>query len=134
HALADTSPLHAARVATIPDRLRRVKAALLDRDFATMAPIVEDDALTMHAVMMTSKPPLIYWQPATVAITHAVRAWRADGLPVCFTIDAGANVHCLCESPAAEEVKRHLKTMAGMQDILTVSPGGAARLSGDHLF
>ncbi|MGH6960809.1 MAG: hypothetical protein ACREE7_10015, partial [Dongiaceae bacterium] len=135
HALADTSPLHAGRVATIPSRLRRVKAALLDRDFAAMAPIVEDDALAMHAVMMTSIPPLIYWQPATVAIIHAVRAWRGDGLPVCFTIDAGANVHCLCESPdAAAEVKRRLPAIAGAQDILTVSPGGAARLSEDHLF
>ena len=134
HALADTSPLHAARVATIPDRLRRVKAALLDRDFAAMAPIVEDDALAMHAVMMTSKPPLIYWQPATVAIIHAVRAWRADGLPVCFTIDAGANVHCICESASAAEVRRRLETITGVQNVLTVSPGGAARLSGDHLF
>ncbi len=134
HALADTSPLHAGRVAIIPDRLRRVKAALLDRDFAAMAPIVEDDALAMHAVMMTSNPPLIYWQPATVAIIHAVRAWRVDGLPVCFTIDAGANVHCLCEPPVAAEVKHCLAAIAGVQDILTVSPGGAARLSEDHLF
>ena len=134
HALADTSPLHAARVATIPDRLRQLKAALLDRDFAAMAPIVEDDALAMHAVMMTSKSPLIYWQPATVAIIHAVRAWRADGLSVCFTIDAGANVHCLCESSAAAEVERRLESISGVQEVLTVSPGGAAHLSGDHLF
>ncbi|HLF28570.1 MAG TPA: diphosphomevalonate decarboxylase [Anaerolineae bacterium] len=134
HALADTSPLHAGRVATIPDRLSRVKAAVLDRDFATLAPIVEDDALAMHAVMLTSQPPLIYWQPATVAIIHAVRAWRADGVPACFTIDAGANVHCLCEPAAATEVKRRLLAIAGVQDALTVTPGGAARLIETHLF
>lgn len=134
HARAGTSPLHAGRVATIPDRLARVKSAVLDRNFAAMAPIVEDDALAMHAVMMTSDPPLIYWQPATIAIIHAVRAWRAEGVPVCFTIDAGANVHCVCEASAAGEVAGRLRSIAGVQDVLTVSPGGPARLVSDHLF
>lgn len=134
HALADTSPLHAGRVASIPDRLAGVKAALLDRNFAALASIVEADALAMHAVMMTSDPPLIYWQPATLAIIHAVRAWRAEGLPVCFTIDAGANVHCLCESTAAAEVERRLKSITGVQEVLVVSPGGPAHLIDRHLF
>jgi diphosphomevalonate decarboxylase len=134
HALADTSPLHAARVATIPERLRRVKTAILDRDFAALAPVVESDALAMHAVMMTSNPPLIYWQPPTMAILHAVRAWRADGLPVCFTVDAGANVHCLCLPDAAGEVRRRLNATNGVLSVLTASPGGSARLINDHLF
>jgi len=134
HALADTSPLHAARVSTIPDRLSRVKMAILSRDFASLAPVVEADALAMHAVMMTSSPPLLYWQPPTVAILHAVRLWRMDGLPVCFTIDAGANVHCLCESSAADEVNQRLRSIAGVHDVLTVTPGGPARLVESHLF
>lgn len=134
HALADTSPLQAAHVATIPGRLDAVRAAVLARDFSRLAPVVEDDALAMHAVMMTSAPPLIYWQPATVAIIHAVRAWRAEGLPVCFTIDAGANVHCLCEAAAADEVRRRLTAVAGVQHVLSASPGGATRLVETHLF
>jgi len=134
HALADTSPLHAGHVATIPDRLARVRAAILRRDFAALAPVVEDDALAMHAVMMTSNPPLIYWLPATVAIIHAVRAWRAEGLPVCFTIDAGANVHCLCEASAASGVKRRLESIPGVEELLMAAPGGPVRLTHDHLF
>jgi diphosphomevalonate decarboxylase len=121
-------------VASIPDRLDRARRAVLDRDFAAMASVVEADALAMHAVMMTSQPPLIYWQPATLAILHGVRAWRAEGLPVCFTIDAGANVHCLCEATTAEEVRRRLSAMAGVQEVLSVSPGGATRLVTEHLF
>jgi len=134
HALADTSPLHAARVSTIPERLSQVRAAIESRDFASLAPVVEADALAMHAVMMTSNPPLLYWQPPTVAILHAVRAWRTDGLPVCFTIDAGANVHCLCESSAADEVTRRLRSIAGVQNVLAVSPGGPAHCVENHLF
>jgi len=134
HRLADTSPLHAGRVASVPDRLARVKAAILERDFAALAPVVEADALAMHAVMMTSDPPLIYWQPATLAIIHAARAWRADGVPVCFTIDAGANVHCLCEGVASDEVRGRLDSIAGVQGVLTATPGGPARLVHNHLF
>jgi diphosphomevalonate decarboxylase len=134
HALADTSPLHAGRVASIPDRLTRVKTAVLDRDFAALAPLVEADALAMHAVMMTSTPPLIYWQPATLAIIHAVQTWRSQGVPVCFTIDAGANVHCLCEPHAADEVQRRLSALSGVQGVLVVAPGGPARRVDHHLF
>ena len=134
HALADTSPLHAARVSTIPERLSQVRAAIESRDFASLAPVVEADALAMHAVMMTSNPPLLYWQPPTLAILHAVRAWRMDGLPACFTIDAGANVHCLCESSTEGEVARRLRSISGVQEVLAVSPGGPARLVESHLF
>jgi diphosphomevalonate decarboxylase len=128
HALASTSPLQAARVAFTPERLARCKAALLARDFAAFAEVVEEDSTLMHAVMMTSRPPLFYWEPGTLALMKAIREWRADGLPVCFTIDAGPNVHCLCEATAASEVERRLRQALGVTDILTAAPGGPTRL------
>jgi len=114
HALADSSPLQAARVASTPPRL-------------------EQDALAMHAVMMTSAPPLFYWRPATLAVMRAVRAWRADGLAVAFTIDAGPNVHCLCPAESASKVEtlvraRSLRS-AGVERVLTSSVGGPAHLA-----
>ena len=132
HALADTSPLQAARVASTPARLERCKTALLSRDFAALADVVEQDALMMHAVMMTSAPPLFYWRPATLAVMRAVRAWRADGLAVAFTIDAGPNVHCLCPAESASKVEtlvraRSLRS-AGVERVLTSSVGGPAHL------
>src|SRR6185369_784643 len=99
-ALAKTSPLQAARVATVPERLVRCREALLAKEFALFADLVEADSTLMHAVMMTSTPPLLYWEPITVAIMKSVRRWRVEGLPVCFTIDAGPNVHCLCPAEA----------------------------------
>lgn len=127
HALASTSPLQTARVATAPERLRVCREALLARGFASLAEIVEADSNLMHAVMMTSTPPLYYWEPSTLAIMKAVREWRAQGLPVCFTIDAGPNVHCLCLAEVAPEVGRRLSEM-GVTETLTAAPGGPARL------
>lgn len=127
HGLADTSPFQTARVAGAPVRLEQCRAALLARDFTALADVVEEDAVAMHAVMMTSHPPLLYWEPLTVAIMHAVPRWRAEGLPVCFTIDAGPNVHCLTLSAHAAEVERRL-TGLGVSQTLSAAPGGAARL------
>jgi diphosphomevalonate decarboxylase len=134
HALADTSPLQAARVATTPARFQACKAALLARDFERLAPVVEMETLMMHAVMLTSTPPLMYWAPVTLYLMQQVRAWRSEGVPVAFTLDAGPNVHCLCLLEAAAEVERRLQRIPGVQRVMRSTPGGPARLLDSHLF
>ncbi len=128
HALAGTSPLQAARLASVPDRLARCRAALLSRDFERFTEVVEADSNIMHAVMMTSTPPLFYWEPITFAIIKSIRRWRAEGLPVCYTIDAGPNVHCLCPRDSAAEVERRLRENLDVTRLLVARPGGPARL------
>jgi diphosphomevalonate decarboxylase len=126
HRSAETSDLQAARVAGAGQRLTACKAALLARDFTTFADVVERDSNIMHAVMMTSRPPLFYWQPPTLAVMEAVRQWRADGLNVCYTLDAGPNVHCICIRTDAEQVSAGLKTLSNVLEIRVAGPGGAA--------
>lgn len=128
HQLAGTSPLQAARVADAERRLEICRKALLERDFPVFAEIVEQDSNLMHSVMMTSSPPLYYWEPGTLDIINAVREWRKDGLQVCFTIDAGPNVHVLCPGPDAEAVKRRLTSLVNIKSILKCTPGGPAWL------
>ena len=84
----------------------------------------------MHGVMMSSRPPLYYWAPATMALILAAQAWRAEGIPVYFTIDAGPNVHLICEAPAAEVVEMKARKLAGVRDVLSSKAGGPARLVG----
>jgi diphosphomevalonate decarboxylase len=128
HFLANTSPLQAARVADAPRRLEVCRRAILSRDFEAFAWIVEQDCNLMHAVMITSHPQLLYWQPGTLAVMHAVHAWRRQNIPACYTIDAGPNVHVLCEGWAAEEVAAGLRQVPGVSQVMVASPGGAARL------
>ena len=134
HALAPTSPLYAGRLAAVPGWLSAVKAGLARRDLAAMGPAVEADALAMHAVMMTSRPSLLYWLPATVAVLRAVRAWRDGGLEAYFTVDAGPNVHCLCLASAAGEVENRLKAVPGVQQVVVSGPGNGVRSVNQHLF
>ena len=128
HALAGTSPLQSARVGDTPRRLAICRQAILDRDFTTFADIVETDSNLLHAVMMTSHPSLLYWQPATLAVMRSVRAARESGLPVCYTIDAGPNVHVLCPRVAFEETVNLVGSIPGVQDVLKARVGGSARL------
>lgn len=128
HALAASSPLQDARVVDAPRRLEICRRAILERDFESFAGIVELDSNLMHAVMMTSNPPLLYWRPATLAVMHAVQEWRQDGLPVCYTIDAGPNVHVLCPSAVAPRVVESLKGIPEVESVLSSRPGGPAVL------
>ncbi|MCC6261374.1 MAG: diphosphomevalonate decarboxylase, partial [Anaerolineales bacterium] len=130
HALAGTSPLQDARVADTTRRLDICRNAILKKDFEAFANIIEHDSDMMHSVMMTSNPPLMYWQAATVEIFHQVRAWRSKGLPVGYTVDAGANVHVLCLGEYAKEVEKRLSELPGVEKILTAQTGGGAKIIG----
>ncbi|MBT3323061.1 MAG: diphosphomevalonate decarboxylase [Anaerolineae bacterium] len=128
HRLAETSPLQKARIADAPRRIRICREAILEKDFEKLASIVEKDSDMMHAVMMTSNPALFYWNPATLRVMQSVRNWRAKGLPVFYTIDAGPNVHVITLKENIAEVKKKLSHLEGVQNLLTATVGGAARV------
>ena len=115
-------------MADTPRRLEACREALLARDFEAFAAVVEDDALQMHAVMMTSQPSLIYWLPTTLHVMAAVRQWREAGYAACFTIDAGPNVHVLCPGEQADDIEHKLAKLGGVRRVLRATPGGPARL------
>jgi len=128
HPLAETSPLQGARVEDAPRRIKICREAIIARDFARLASIAEADSDLMHAVMMTSNPPLFYWKPATLHVMDRVRAWRAAGIPVFYTIDAGPNIHVITLKEKVNEVRVKLAALEGVQKVLTATVGGGARL------
>ena len=132
HSTAATSDLQAARVHSAPERLNMAKEAIRKRDFEQLAVVVEQDSNLMHSVMMTSRPALFYWQPASLAIMLAVQSWRErDGLRVCYTLDAGPNVHCICAKDDAQLVLSRIKQIDGVQDILYSEAGPGAHIVKD---
>ncbi|MCK6538713.1 MAG: diphosphomevalonate decarboxylase [Anaerolineales bacterium] len=128
HALAPTSPLQAARVSDTPRRLEICRSAILHRDFEMLANIVELDSDMMHAVMTTSTPALRYWKPASLGVMDAVRQWRSEGLAVCYTVDAGPNVHVICPETEARVVDKKLREIEGVTNVLIASVGSAAKI------
>lgn len=129
HTLADSSTLQAARLASVEQRLNQCRQAILHRDFSSLAQVMELDSNLMHAVMITQKPPLLYWQPTTIAVMHAVQEWRKQGLAACYTIDAGPNVHVICLAENATQVQAKLLEIPGVQNVLSAGVGGPAFLT-----
>ncbi|MAJ32147.1 MAG: diphosphomevalonate decarboxylase [Flavobacteriaceae bacterium] len=76
--------------------LTQLKSVLQNGDLEHFIRIVESEALSLHAMMMSSHPYYILMQPNTLAILHSVMRFRQETkIPLCFTLDAGANVHLL---------------------------------------
>jgi diphosphomevalonate decarboxylase len=128
HSIAGTSPLQAARVADAPRRLEICRKAILERDFNAFTSIVELDSDMMHAVMMTSTPALHYWKPASLEVMDRVRHWRAEGMPVCYTVDAGPNIHVICPETEAHIVDKRLREIKGVDNVLVARAGGPAKI------
>ncbi|HMB25220.1 MAG: diphosphomevalonate decarboxylase [Chloroflexota bacterium] len=128
HAITDTSPLQAARVTDAPRRLEICRGAILERDFNTFASIIELDSDMMHGVMMTSTPALHYWKPASLDVMNCVRQWRSEGMQVCYTVDAGPNVHVICREAEAQFIEQKLRVLQGVSNVLVARPGGPARI------
>ncbi len=133
HRLAPTSPYLEQRLTRLPSRLERTRRAISERDFAALGEVVEEEAIDLHLIAMSSRPPIFYWAPATLAVLAKVRELRAAGLPVCFTIDAGANVHALTPAAAANEVTAELARLPGVEEVIADGVGGPPRLVEEHL-
>jgi diphosphomevalonate decarboxylase len=128
HKLAATSPLNQLRQAGVNERLAICREAILKRDFATFAELVEADSNWMHAVMRTSNPPLFYWRPLTEVILRQVVEWRGSGHAVCATVDAGPNVHILALGTEAAWLKAELSQVDGIKGLILAKPGSGAVL------
>jgi diphosphomevalonate decarboxylase len=126
HVSASTSPFQSSRITQAPLRLELCRQAIHERDFGKLANVVEADSILMHAVMMTSNPPLFYWEPASLRLVKLIPEWRRQGLQVCCTLDAGPNVHAICPADAASVVEEQLGAVEGVHQVLKASVGPAA--------
>ena len=131
HELANSSSLQNARVQDTDHRLQIVRQAILDQDFLKMADMVELDSNMMHAVMMTSNPPLMYWESTSITIMKIVKEWREAGIPVCYTLDAGPNVHIITTKGYSDKIIALLPEIKGIKRINKAGVGGKTRLVED---
>jgi diphosphomevalonate decarboxylase len=86
----------------------------------------------MHSVMWGSRPPMMYWNSATLACMESVRELQSRGVAAFFTIDAGPQVKAVCEPADEARVRDALAATDGVEEILVSGLGaGAARIADD---
>ncbi len=96
HELMHGHPLAQNRFDQAHEHLAQLKAIFASGNLEHFIALVESEALTLHAMMMTSQPYFILMKPNTLEIIQRIWQFRArTNTPICFTLDAGANVHVL---------------------------------------
>lgn len=111
HDLMHNHPFAQQRFAQAPQNLAALKVALESGDLETFIAIVESEALTLHAMMMTSMPYFILMKPNTLQIIERIWNYRSQSkVPLCFTLDAGANVHLLFPKKYSDQVMEFVRT------------------------
>ncbi len=96
HGLMQGHPFAGQRFQQAHKNLERLQEVFGIGDLEEFIKIVESEALTLHAMMMTSQPYFVLMLPNTLEIIQRIWQFRKEtGIPLCFTLDAGANVHVL---------------------------------------
>ena len=114
---------------SLPADYDAARRAVLERDFAALANVAEHSCLKMHGLMLSTTPPLLYWNDATVAAIHTVRELREAGVPVFFTVDAGPQVKAVCAPGHGAAVADKLASVTGVRRIVRGGLGAGARVA-----
>jgi diphosphomevalonate decarboxylase len=124
-----TSPFYDRWVEQQSEDLAEARAAIQERDLSRLGAIAEHNCLKMHSVMWGSRPPMIYWNSATIACMQTVRDLQSQGIPVFFTIDAGPQLKAICAAEHEELVRAAMAATAGVVDVMVSGVGMGARLA-----
>jgi diphosphomevalonate decarboxylase len=105
HRLMDEHPYGTARIVQANANVKNMLTILKNGDESGLISLAEEEALSLHAMMMTSKPGYLLLKPASIEVIDRIRRFRAStGLPVSFTLDAGANIHVLYPARIRSEI------------------------------
>ena len=133
HRLASSSPHYARRRELVPGRLETVRAAIHDRDLDALGPVIEEEGIELHLIAMSSRPPVYYWRPETLAVLARVRELREEGVSAWSTMDAGANVHVICAAAEEPAVATALASTPGVERVIRDHVGDGPRALASHL-
>ncbi len=111
HNLMINHPFKEQRYDRARFNLNRLLDAIDSIDISVFIEVVEEEALMLHALMMTSQPSYILLRPQSLFLIDKIRSFRNEtSIPVCFTIDAGPNIHLLYPQKYILEVKRWIES------------------------
>ncbi len=122
HKNVETSSIFRERLEGVERRLQKMLRAFERKDLEYFGKLLEDEALSMHSVMMSQKPPLFYWSCATFDVMKKTVGLRSSGLPVFYTIDAGENMHLITEGRYLKKTLEYLKSWQEVRYILVNNP------------
>jgi diphosphomevalonate decarboxylase len=118
-----TSPYYEPWIESSAANLDAAEQALHARDLPALGEVVEHSCFKMHACMMASRPPILYWRAPTLAAIHSVWKARQEGVPGYVTMDAGPHVKVLCEERHAAAIAARCRQVQGVEAVTVCAPG-----------
>lgn len=110
HDLMLDHPFAVQRFRQARENLSKLIPIFKNGDLSEFIKIIESEALSLHAMMMTSMPYFILMKPNTLEIINRIWKFRQQtDSKICFTLDAGANVHVLYPKNEMEKVSIFIK-------------------------
>ena len=110
HQLMDGNPFSKARYEEAKRHLNELAPVLQSGDVDRFSTIVEAEAMQLHALMMCSSPSYILMKPDALKIIELVKEFRkTTSVPLCFTLDAGPNVHLLYPQSDRQTVRTFIE-------------------------
>lgn len=120
HALMEGNIYAANRYQQANDRFANLLEALQKGDVERVGQITENEALTLHALMMASEPSYMLMRPNSIEMIERVRTYRMETKqPLYFSLDAGPNLHLLYPDSIKTEVKAFIQS-----DLITLCEDG----------
>jgi len=109
HALMDGNIYSEARYQQANERITQLKKILKSGDVNAFGELAEDEAMTLHALMMCSDPSYVLMEPGTLDMIREIRTYRQEtGIPIYFTLDAGPNIHLLYPDYVSAEAENFI--------------------------
>jgi phosphomevalonate decarboxylase len=134
HEEAAESHMFQARMAHVHGQIAEMRDALRSAAFDRAFELAEHDSLSLAATTMTGPAGWVYWQPRSIAVFNAVRALRAEGVPVYFSTDTGASVYVNTTADHVDRVESAVADCGVETTVWEVGGPAEVRPESDALF
>ncbi|MBU1118352.1 diphosphomevalonate decarboxylase [Patescibacteria group bacterium] len=130
-----TSPYYTKWPKEAERDVQKIENAIKKRDIKSVGEIAERSAFSMHGLMMTAKPPILYFLPKTIELINVIAQLREkESVNAYVTIDAGPQVKILCLKKDIDYIKEKIAKINDIQKIFESRPGTGPQFLSDHLF
>ncbi len=132
--LAQSSIFFETRKKHMSQKIADCRKFLQEKDFIKFGELVEQEALELHAIYLTSKPSLIYLLPETIKVIKEIKKIRQNGLQIYFTLNTGQDVHIICLQKDVEKVKQLIEKIPEDKKTIVNFPSTGAKIVEKDLF
>lgn len=119
----ETSPLLQHRIQhVVPQRMKDIEKAILEKDFDSFAKITMADSNQFHAVALDTEPPIFYMNDVSRAIIAVIVEYNrlsveaGKGYKAAYTYDAGPNAVIYAPKENVKEIAELIAAYFPQQD------------------